>query len=399
MSEVMQALRDSDDPLENDLAIVFDYWQENKRYQGLRAGLGYEPRDINRLGSIKVISLRVLNASAGFEQVDPEQSYEAIVLKYPERFSAEVVNAAKERLSLGTSKAQSFRAQDIKILIKTSSIDMFGAIGVPVTPEAWKGKIAEIPVLLKEHSFAEDELSKSFRSFLWLHEQEKDGERGRGLTAIIAFEAMSADRRARILDVEFLEAPLGRDFLTKHPSLVRMHKYTLTHTWPVSDIEVSDLIAASQQKALLFGQYGNSGPDLTAPPNFSAIEDTTALRQVILRRFQAAFRQALLNQRRNCCAITGTTEVEVLEAAHIVPYAAKFADRDKPENGILLRSDIHKLFDAHLVSINPATKKVTFAKAVLSSDYLKFEGKEIEDPISTLCLANHYNAFVAKQNL
>lgn len=77
MSEVMKALRDSAHPLENDLAWVYDHWQELKRNQGQRAGLGYEPRDIDAMGTVSVISSRVLNASAGFEEVDPDQSYEA----------------------------------------------------------------------------------------------------------------------------------------------------------------------------------------------------------------------------------------------------------------------------------------------------------------------------------
>ncbi|GER02196.1 hypothetical protein JCM17845_28190 [Iodidimonas gelatinilytica] len=76
MSEVMKALRNSTDALENDLARVYDHWQEVKRSQGQRAGLGYEPRDINASDAVSVISRRVLNASAGFEEVDPDLSYE-----------------------------------------------------------------------------------------------------------------------------------------------------------------------------------------------------------------------------------------------------------------------------------------------------------------------------------
>ena len=67
MSEVMKALTASADPLENDLARGYDHWQEAKRTQGQRAGLGYEPRDINAMGAVWVISSRVLNASAGSE--------------------------------------------------------------------------------------------------------------------------------------------------------------------------------------------------------------------------------------------------------------------------------------------------------------------------------------------
>ena len=94
---------------------------------------------------------------------------------------------------------------------------------------------------------------------------------------------------------------------------------------------------------MTFNNVDEPNPDKLE--DLTSIENETALRQVVLRRYQAAFRKALLRQRPNCCAITGTTEVSVLDAAHIVPYSERFADRDMPKNGILLRSDIHKLFD------------------------------------------------------
>ena len=118
MSEVMKNLRGSVDPLENDLARVYEHWQEVKRSQGQRAGLGYEPRDIKTLGPESVISSRVLNASAGFEEVDSDQSYEALVLKYPDRFTPDVIAAAQERLKLGASKVDQFRRQDIQFFAK-----------------------------------------------------------------------------------------------------------------------------------------------------------------------------------------------------------------------------------------------------------------------------------------
>lgn len=90
-------------------------------------------------------------------------------------------------------------------------------------------------------------------------------------------------------------------------------------------------------------------------------------------------------------------EVSVLEAAHIIPYAEKFADRDKPENGLLLRSDLHKLFDAHLVSIDPASKKVVVAECVKSPDYLSLRGKLVGDPLSPTSLKYHFNLFCSSR--
>lgn len=52
-------------------------------------------------------------------------------------------------------------------------------------------------------------------------------------------------------------------------------------------------------------------------------------------------------QRR--CAITGEKTLPVLEAAHIKPYAE--AEPHRIDNGILLRSDLHKLFDLGYVTV------------------------------------------------
>ena len=57
-------------------------------------------------------------------------------------------------------------------------------------------------------------------------------------------------------------------------------------------------------------------------------------------------------QRR--CAITGEKTLPVLEAAHIKPYAE--AGPHRIDNGILLRSDLHKLFDLGYVTVTPELK-------------------------------------------
>ena len=63
----------------------------------------------------------------------------------------------------------------------------------------------------------------------------------------------------------------------------------------------------------------------------------------IQRGQQGQFRQWLLAMDRRC-ALTGETCESVLEAAHIVP--AHRGGLEVPSNGILLRADIHRLFDA-----------------------------------------------------
>lgn len=397
MSEVMKALKDSVDPLENDVAQIFELGQEAKRRRGEAAHLGYEPQHIRALGVVEVISRRVRNASAGFEEVDPDQSYEALVLKYPERFTPDVIAAAQERLSLGASKVQKFRRQDIQFFFKSSAIELFGETGVRPLTESWVGRDAVLPELHKENSYADEILTKGCRGLVWLHEQEKDGERGRGLTAVVEFGPMQEDRRARVLDAVFFERPVGKELLETHKDdetfISDIGASRHSRTWPISNSDVDSLLSAVREKAHLVAEYENQNPDPYDSLNLEKIEDATALRQVVLRRYQSAFRQALLSKRPNCCAITGTSELSVLEAAHIIPYAERFADRDKPENGLLLRSDIHKLFDAHLISINPETKAIEVSGRIASPDYQSLRGKTITDDVSPKSLSFHFENF------
>lgn len=69
---------------------------------------------------------------------------------------------------------------------------------------------------------------------------------------------------------------------------------------------------------------------------------------------QSSFRVMVTEAYNKRCAITGENTLVVLEAAHIVPYA-KDGSHDVT-NGMLLRADFHKLFDAGLVSVTPEYK-------------------------------------------
>lgn len=69
---------------------------------------------------------------------------------------------------------------------------------------------------------------------------------------------------------------------------------------------------------------------------------------------QGAFRLSLTEAYKRRCALTGESTLLALEAAHIVPFSG---DGDHQiSNGLLLRADFHKLFDAGLVGIAPDLK-------------------------------------------
>jgi len=80
-------------------------------------------------------------------------------------------------------------------------------------------------------------------------------------------------------------------------------------------------------------------------------------RQVLARRGQASFRQRLRKRYGDRCLITGCELMDIVEAAHISPY--RKPEDNHPENGLLLRSDLHTLYDLDLMGIEPASLKIS----------------------------------------
>ena len=70
---------------------------------------------------------------------------------------------------------------------------------------------------------------------------------------------------------------------------------------------------------------------------------TKRIVEVTLRPNQSKFRQIVLENFSHMCLLTGETSTEVLDARHII--AVKNGGKDSIDNGLCLRTDIHKLFD------------------------------------------------------
>jgi putative restriction endonuclease len=76
---------------------------------------------------------------------------------------------------------------------------------------------------------------------------------------------------------------------------------------------------------------------------------------------QGAFRVLVTEAYNHRCAVTGEKTLPVLQAAHIKPFAEDGPNR--VENGILLRSDLHILFDKGYVTVTPDLR-VKVSKAI-----------------------------------
>ena len=79
------------------------------------------------------------------------------------------------------------------------------------------------------------------------------------------------------------------------------------------------------------------------------------------------------------CSISGEKTLPVLESAHIKPFSKH--GPNKISNGLLLRSDIHKLFDQGYITITD-DYKIEVSKRIKEEyengrDYYKYQGSNL----------------------
>lgn len=77
---------------------------------------------------------------------------------------------------------------------------------------------------------------------------------------------------------------------------------------------------------------------------------------------QGSFRILVTDAYGRRCAMTGEKTLPVLDAAHIKPFT--IARRHEISNGILLRSDLHTLFDRGYLGIHPDNHRILVSSRI-----------------------------------
>src|SRR5215470_17899655 len=116
-----------------------------------------------------------------------------------------------------------------------------------------------------------------------------------------------------------------------------------------------------------------------APPETSRYGSPQIVRP---RLGQGAFRIVVTDTYERRCAVTGERTLPVLEAAHIKPYADGGAH--DITNGLLLRSDLHTLFDRGYLTVNPNCRLEVSRRLreeyENGRDYYALSGRELRPP-------------------
>lgn len=118
------------------------------------------------------------------------------------------------------------------------------------------------------------------------------------------------------------------------------------------------------------------GWDIITPSDLEmdAIHRTKAERSV--RQGQERFRRELFSVYGASCAISGCRVETALEAAHLHSYTGPKSNH--VSNGIVLRADIHKLFDNYSLTIHPKALKVVVRPTLKDTEYWRFNRRKLQ---------------------
>lgn len=114
------------------------------------------------------------------------------------------------------------------------------------------------------------------------------------------------------------------------------------------------------------------GKSVVARPicSVDGVNVTRAVASALRKVRNGRFRQDVLG-RNPCCAITGETNVLVLDAAHVLPVSQNGSDQ--VNNGITLRRDLHALFDANILRLDEEGRFTMVIEPGLES-YSNYQG-------------------------
>jgi putative restriction endonuclease len=120
------------------------------------------------------------------------------------------------------------------------------------------------------------------------------------------------------------------------------------------------------------------------PATVAAIEGRYGKPTIVRPRLgQGAFRVIVTDAYERRCTITGERTLPVLEAAHIKPFGE--GGPHDPVNGLLLRSDLHTLFDQGYITVDANDFKVLVSGRIREEfengrDYYQLHGRAIRLP-------------------
>jgi len=202
------------------------------------------------------------------------------------------------------------------------------------------------------------------------------------LPADIIGGSKKMDRAARSLTLRFgslsTEADLPTDSRTGKPRTFLRDRGEFTRH-VIDAASVGDCVIFEQTGPYEFRLHVEKPDGVRIYGSRSGKTEQERIRQWALRETrpdQQRFRREVAERDGLKCAITGCEIEEILDAAHLAKRAP--GGSDDPSNGMILRADIHRLFDTGLVRIDPTTRTVVVEDRIADTDYRNISGQAVQ---------------------
>ncbi len=134
-------------------------------------------------------------------------------------------------------------------------------------------------------------------------------------------------------------------------------------------LDMSGIIRLSEREQ---SQLQSFDPSSTKDGREKIVENITR------RRGKPQLRQALLAAYDYTCAITGCNALDALEAAYVIPFRGKHTHHSS--NALLLRADVHTLFDLGKIAVDTRTMTVIIHDELLETSYRLLADRPLHYP-------------------
>jgi putative restriction endonuclease len=143
--------------------------------------------------------------------------------------------------------------------------------------------------------------------------------------------------------------------LLQSPFFFQRDEWILVSDWPRQTVQGKGYSTDEEAGRRIWAEVGfrlQARALPTVQPELVAESSRYGQPQTVMPRLgQGAFRFVVTDVYKRQCALTNSHVLHVLDAAHIRPYAE--GGSHSPTNGLLLRQDVHTLFDRGYLTVSP----------------------------------------------
>jgi len=313
----------------------------------------------------------------------------------------------------GRSVADNDAGQNTFLLKFNGELHGPEGISRPQRLEDWDDKVLRMPWASSRASSHSDKLpgpgvAVGDLLYLWAHEDEAFGS-GLGLTGIAKAKRITAKDNSLYIqlgDLALLKHPFGfrsiGEKVWQSIILDRIEEDRSPRAWIMTSgeqLEVDKVILAYGSRKT--EAIANVEREHLSPLDRALAEDRDAVLAaeherkttiVKARPEQQKFRDEAMRRHAGRCVVTSFNVPAVLEAAHVIPHTGNPAF-EVPENSLILRCDVHALFDAGMIAINPKSGILMVSSDLKATAYRKLDGRHINHKLALSSLSYQYARF------